>query len=529
MVSKDPGARGSAAPADPAGPTGQLATWLARTTLADIPAEVRSRARYLLLDGVGCLLVGAQLPWSRTGVEAVTALDGEGTSMIAGWDKTTSAPSAAMLNSSFIQGFELDDYFPPAPLHANSIVLPALMAAAGQKPGTTGAQFLLGAILGYEVGPRVGLALHGGQMLSRGWHSGAVFGPPAAAAAAGSLYELTAAGFEDALGIAATQSCGLMSAQFESMVKRMQHGFAARNGLYAAALACRGYVGIKRVFERDYGGFLSVFGEGHDPDPDQIAAGLGTRWDTARYGIKPYAAMGGLHAAIDAVLAMQAQAPINPAQVSRIRVDVSHPVYQHGGFDIARPIEPITAQMSLKYTVPVVILDAAALISQYRPDRINDDDVLGPDRQDRSDPRPRIRPRPGRRLQNPGMHHRARRQHARADHHAPARRAREPSHRRRDRRQVPHAHRAHHRLRPARRDTGHRARHREQPRQPAPAHDTPRGTRLRCPRVARTPLHHARVAGQDAAGAVERDEGADGGGGLVLAVRDVAGVKPVGR
>jgi aconitate decarboxylase len=113
----------------------------------------------------------------------------------------------------------------------------------------------------------------------------------------------------------------------------------------------------------------------HDPDPAQIAAGLGTRWDTLRYGIKPYAAMGGLHAAIDAVLALQAQAPINPAHVSRIRVDVSHPAFQRGGFDITRPIEPITAQMSLKYTVPVVILDHAALIGQYRPERINRADV----------------------------------------------------------------------------------------------------------------------------------------------------------
>src|SRR5690242_19462817 len=30
---------------------------------------------------------------------------------------------------------------------------------------------------------------------------------------------------------------GLISAQFESMVKRMQHGFASRHGLTAAALA----------------------------------------------------------------------------------------------------------------------------------------------------------------------------------------------------------------------------------------------------------------------------------------------------
>lgn len=61
--------------ADPAGPTGKLATWLAATTLDDIPAHVRERAKHLLLDGVGCALVGAQLPVSRIAVEAVTALD----------------------------------------------------------------------------------------------------------------------------------------------------------------------------------------------------------------------------------------------------------------------------------------------------------------------------------------------------------------------------------------------------------------------------------------------------------------------
>jgi 2-methylcitrate dehydratase PrpD len=83
--------------------------------------------------------------------------------------------------------------------------------------------------------------------------------------------------------------------------------------------------------------------------------------------------MGGLHAAIDAVLALQAAAPIDPAKISHIRVDVSDAAFQHGGFDITRPIEPITAQMSLKYTTPAVILDHAALIAQYRPDRINRD------------------------------------------------------------------------------------------------------------------------------------------------------------
>ena len=80
------------------------------------------------------------------------------------------------------------------------------------------------------------------------------------------IFKLDAARFEDALGLAGTQSAGLMAAQYEAMCKRMHHGFSARNGLYAAVLAEGGYTGIKRVFERPYGGFLSTFGEGHEPE-----------------------------------------------------------------------------------------------------------------------------------------------------------------------------------------------------------------------------------------------------------------------
>jgi 2-methylcitrate dehydratase PrpD len=83
------------------------------------------------------------------------------------------------------------------------------------------------------------------------------------------------------------------------MSKRMHHGLAARNGLYAAGLAAHGYTGIKRVFEREYGGFLSVFGEGHHPQPDSLTSDLGKRWETQTI-MKSYAAMGGLHGGIDA-------------------------------------------------------------------------------------------------------------------------------------------------------------------------------------------------------------------------------------
>jgi aconitate decarboxylase len=359
---------------DPGGPTGRLAAWASQTTLDDVPASVRDRAKHLVLDGIACAIVGAQLPVSRIGVEGVTALDSAGDAPLIGWGgRTTSSTSAAMLNSSFIQGFELDDYHPLAPLHSNSLVLPALLAAAPHVGRVTGERFLLGAILGYETGPRAGQALGGLDMLSRGWHSGVVFGTISAAAAAGTLYGLDAAGFEDAFGMAATQSCGLMSAMYESMVKRMQHGFASRNGLTAAALAAAGYIGIKKVFERPYGGWLAVFGEGHRTYPEEIYAGLGILWETERIAVKAYSAMGLLHAAIDAALELRPKADVS--QIQRIDIDMGEAAYAHGGWKAERPLEVIGAQMNVAYAVAVALLDGDVLIDQFSHDRINSGDV----------------------------------------------------------------------------------------------------------------------------------------------------------
>ncbi|MDQ2733422.1 MAG: MmgE/PrpD family protein [Pseudomonadota bacterium] len=360
---------------DPNGPTGRLATWLADLKLDDVPQSVRERAKYLTLDGLACAIVGAQLPWSRTAVDAVTRLEGPGNSTIIGWGRKISAPAAALLNGTFIQGFELDDYHPLAPLHSASLVLPSLLACAETQGKVSGAKFLLGAIAGFEVGPRVGLALHGAEMLSRGWHSGSVFGTHAAAAAAAKILDLDAARVEDALGLAGTQSCGLMAAQYEAMSKRMHHGFSARNGLYAAVLAAGGYTGIKRVFEREYGGFLSTFGEGHSPDASQIADGLGQRWETERIVVKPYAAMAGLHSPLDALFEINARRPLLANEIELIEVELSHAVYHHGWWELERPLTPVGAQMNVGYALAVAVIDGAAMVRQFAPQRINRDDV----------------------------------------------------------------------------------------------------------------------------------------------------------
>lgn len=362
-------------PTDPSGVTGRLAAWVAGLQHEDVPPPVRDRARHLVVDGLICALVGARLPWSARAVDAAVALEGKGNVPLVGWGLTTSGPAACLLNGTFIQGFELDDYHVRAPLHSNSLVLPSALSTISMLDRkVSGEEMLTALIAGYEVGPRVGLALHGAEMLSRGWHSGAVFGTHASAATSARLRRLDPARVEDALGLAGTQSAGLMAAQYEAMSKRMHHGFSSRNGLYAAALAEAGYTGIKRVYEREYGGFLSTFGEGHNPQAALIVEELGREWVLMDTGVKAYAAMAATHAPIDCALEARSRG-IRPEDVESIKVEVSHAAYHHGWWRPERPLETIGAQMNIGYAVAVALLDGQVLAEQFTRDRVGSDDV----------------------------------------------------------------------------------------------------------------------------------------------------------
>jgi aconitate decarboxylase len=142
-----------------------------------------------------------------------------------------------------------------------------------------------------------------------------------------------------------------------------------------SGLAASGYVGIKRVFEREYGGYLAVFGEGHHPDANKICAGLGSVWETESIAVKAYAAMGLLHAAIDAALQLRAAGGVVADEIVRIDIYLPKAAYGLGGWQPERPLAPIGAQMNVMYAIAVALLDGGVLIDQFAEDRINRDDV----------------------------------------------------------------------------------------------------------------------------------------------------------
>ncbi|KIW12128.1 hypothetical protein PV08_09403 [Exophiala spinifera] len=380
-------------PSDPTGPTGKLSNWIHDVSLDAIPQYIRDRAKYLLLDGLACLLVGAQLPGSQLAVRAILGMEPPGHCTISGWaDKKISPLQAALLNSTFIQAFELDDWHSEAPLHSNSLVIPAILAAAEHSTYTngsdydhrpiTGSDMLLASIVGYEVGPRVGLGMYGAHMLTMGWHSGSVFGPSPAAAASAKILRLRPGQIEDALGIACTQAGGLMSAQYESDVKRMQHGFATRNGLMGTLLARTGYKGIKRVYEQEYGGFLTCFtrGNGMKPNarPEEVSKELGEVWKVAGVNVKAYAAMAGTHCTIDCMRELQNKYPSQMKDLTRIEhiiIEMGEASYHHGGWQANRPLAAIGAQMNNAYVGATQLVDGVVLPPQFADDMLDRNEV----------------------------------------------------------------------------------------------------------------------------------------------------------
>jgi 2-methylcitrate dehydratase PrpD len=328
-----------------------------------IPAEVRERLKLLILDALGCALYGAHLEWCRILRDTLVFHDKGSSCVVWGTSHRLSAPHAALANGTQVQSFELDDVHRAGVLHVGAVVLPALLAVAESRK-ISGKDFLAAAAAGYETGPRVGLCM-GPEHIGQGWHSGATVGVFAAAAAASRGLNLDVEKSIHALGIAGTQSAGLMAAQFGAMVKRMHAGRAAQSGLYGALLAERGFTGIEDVFESEYGGFCTTFSRSSDRfDRSQLTAGLGKTWQTMGVALKFYACVGSNHTSLDAIRALQSEYKFGSKDVESVVVHGSQVTADHVGWKYA-PGGMTAAQLNLPFCAATFLLEGDCFVDQF--------------------------------------------------------------------------------------------------------------------------------------------------------------------
>lgn len=348
-----------------------LAAFVSGLRYEAIPAPVRERAKLLMLDALGCALYGADLPWCRLLQQTLARLDETRRCAVWGTPLALSAPHAALVNGTAVQGFELDDVHRAGVLHVGAVVLPALLAVAEVKGGISGREFLAAALTGYETGPRVGLCM-GPEHIGQGWHSGATVGVFAAAAAAARALALDAERTVHALGLAGTQAAGLMAAQYGAMVKRMHAGRAAQSGLYAALLAEAGFTGIVNVFEAEYGGFCTTFSRSRDRFRlEELTAALGETWQTMGVALKFYACVGSNHTTLDALREMRAERPFRAEEVEAVVVHGSQVTIDHVGWKY-RPAGLTAAQLNLPYCVATYLLEGDCFVDQFTEDKVAD-------------------------------------------------------------------------------------------------------------------------------------------------------------
>lgn len=157
--------------------TQTLATFVADTRYADLPASLIAECKIATLDVFAAAFVGSSLPWAQRVVEMVHELGGAPEVTVVNQPWKTDISRAALANGAMIGAFECE---PLTGSHASGTVLPAVLAVC-QRDHRDGKAFLLAIALGFELSGRLQKTAVGLES-TRGFHNPGIQGPFGAAA-----------------------------------------------------------------------------------------------------------------------------------------------------------------------------------------------------------------------------------------------------------------------------------------------------------------------------------------------------------
>jgi 2-methylcitrate dehydratase PrpD len=348
-------------------PTADLARFCALLQSVDIPARVRERVRYLLLDHLAVTLRGSILPSSLACYQMLQqmAIGNIGLATIFGRRERAEANWAALANGIASHGLEMDDVENRSSLHPGVVVFPATLALAEQI-GAPPADVYASVVAGYEVTLRVGAALNPASAYERGFHPTAVCGTLGAAAASARLLRLSPELTNMALGIAGSMSAGSMAYLHDgAWTKRLHPGWACHAGITAARLAAAGFVGPAGILESRYG-FLHAYSSASNVA--ELVRKAEDDFAIMQVSIKPYACCRYMHGPIDCLFEIMRVHHPDPGQIQRIHCGI----LTGGRGLIADPIEQkrqvsnvVEAQFSMPFGAAIALLTGEAGLSVF--------------------------------------------------------------------------------------------------------------------------------------------------------------------
>ena len=255
--------------------------------LADATARAgeppREIVEKLLIDVAGLCVAARNTDYVCA---ALAGWEASGKCTAIGHARALDSAGAAFVNGTAAHGEDFDDTFEGGPVHAGAVIVPAVLALC-EREKIPGEKALRGIAVGVELTCRASTVAP--KLIHKaGFHPTAVLGAMGAAAAAGTVLNLSKPEFVNALGIAGSMASGIIEYLAEgTWTKRMHPGWAAQSGIRAADLARNGFVGPRTVFEGEHG-FFHGFAHTTSGDWGKLLDGFGKRWVTETVAFKLY-------------------------------------------------------------------------------------------------------------------------------------------------------------------------------------------------------------------------------------------------
>jgi 2-methylcitrate dehydratase PrpD len=312
-------AQAAAAAAGGGGITGRLARYMVEARTRNLPPAVLRECKHRILDTIGAMVSGARLRPGELALRYVRSQGGVEEASVIASDFRTTAVNAALANGMFGHADETDDFEPVTKAHPGCAVVPSALAI-GERNGGSGMDMIRAVALGYDLCCRFLMAL--GPDHVRATHrsaegTSATFG---SAGAAASMARLDETGMRVALSYAAQQVSGLWSwVRDEDHVEKAFDfsGMGARNGVTAVTMVQAGFTGVTEVLDGQHNMIIALSTQ---PNPEEMVAGLGTRYFVTETAIKTFSVGYPIQAPLDAILTLRRQHNLTPDNVQHILV-----------------------------------------------------------------------------------------------------------------------------------------------------------------------------------------------------------------
>jgi len=351
-----------------------LASYAAGVAWDELPAETVHEVRRRIVDSIGV----AMAAFDEDSPAAARAYAGThpGGATLWGTGDRSAAEAAGFANGVAVRYLDFNDtYLSLEPLHPSDVIPP--LVALAEARGIGPHDLFAGIALAYEIGVTL---CDAASLRAHGWdHVNYI--AIGVACGAGRMLGLDAAKIEHAISIATVPHAAMRQTRAGelSMWKGAAAANAARNALFAVALAEAGMTGPYEPFEGEMGFFAQLLG-GERFDEAALAgleAGEPPRRILDTY-IKFWPVEYHAQSAVDASLQLREALGGDPSRIATVRIDTFRASYEIIAKDPEKwdPKTRETADHSLQYIVCAALLDGEVTMGTFDLGRIRDPRTL---------------------------------------------------------------------------------------------------------------------------------------------------------